>query len=218
MIQYFSAIITCHAQIIFNFPSATSSQRGAVECFTANNMNIVPHAPFLQLFPSTINHILPFGRVVRHANCTDSDACCNQTRVAVKWLLCFSDSTTSRASRANLLVIVMWRRQPCSSTHNSKTRFHLPHFCFFCFAQKFDQFEAIAIINPCHFPFDRKYVHCVVCEAEGEEETNKNHKTNCEIQRIRKKACKMMERTKRRTSKVRLVGWLLKSNHPIRSI
>lgn len=56
---------------------------------------------------------------------------------------------------------------------------------------------AIAAINPCHFAFDRKYVHCV---AGGDDEEGGE------------------EEDARRTQEVSLIGrLLLKTNHPIRS-
>lgn len=83
------------------------------ECY-----NIVLHA---QLFTSIINHILPFDRVFRWLKIMQIaswflckawvGACCNQPRVSERKVKFFVIQQLLELP-ANLLVIVMWRRQP----------------------------------------------------------------------------------------------------------
>lgn len=92
---------------------------------------------------------------------------------------------------ANLLVVVMWRRQPSFSASRSLLR----SAC----SNRYHQSLSL--------PFDRKYVHCV----RGEEDEGEAKRE------IIKQICEISLGFKKKT--VSLIGRpLLKSNHPIRSL
>jgi hypothetical protein len=84
-----------------------------------------------------------------------------------------------------------------------------PRFSFFSSIR----FFFLAAINPCHFAFDRKYVHCVVGAEEAEEAkkpTRRRRDDGTEIIRP--------ERPGQKRSQRRPIGRLrARANHPIRS-
>lgn len=157
----FAAIMNWLAQI-FSSLLHLGSQRGAVECFIANNMNtemLCTIFTSILLAQSITFSLLIVLRKKRKSSMQIASwfhvielVLHSRPAPTSSWFLRLFDNFLKLP--ANLLVIVMWRRQPSFSMHN-RSRFSAASLSLLRSARSNRYHQSLSLL------FDRKYVYCV---------------------------------------------------------